>query len=59
MNNYVQCSIVYNSQDLEAAQVSISRWVEKKANVMGIDCGSRGGLGGGGKGGQIVITVIE
>ena len=44
---------------MEAAQVSISRWVDKKANDVGIDCGSRGGLGGGGKGGQIVITVIE
>ena len=28
MNLYVSCSIIYNSQDLEAAQVSISRWVD-------------------------------
>ena len=26
---YVHCSIVYNHQDIEAAQVSISRWVDK------------------------------
>ena len=26
---YVHCSIIYNCQDLEAAQVSISRWVDK------------------------------
>ena len=26
---YVHCSIVYNSQDLEAAWVSISRWIDK------------------------------
>ena len=30
---YVHCSIIYNSQDLEAAQVSISRWVDKKSVV--------------------------
>ena len=30
---FVHCSIIYNSQDLEAAQVSISRWVDKKAVV--------------------------
>ena len=30
---YVHCSTVYNSQALEAAQVSISRWVHKKAVV--------------------------
>ena len=30
---YVHSSIIYNSQDLEAAQVSISRWVDKKAVV--------------------------
>ena len=29
MHPYVQCSITYNSQDMEAAQVSISRWVDK------------------------------
>ena len=26
---YVHCSIIYNHQDMEAAQVSISRWVNK------------------------------
>ena len=26
---YVHCSIIYNCQDMEAAQVSISRWVNK------------------------------
>ena len=25
----VHCSIIYNHQDVEAAQVSISRWVDK------------------------------
>ena len=30
MHLYVHCSIIYNSQDLEAAQVSISKWVDKK-----------------------------
>ena len=30
---YVHCSIIYNSQDLEAAQVSINRWVDKTAMV--------------------------
>ena len=30
---YVQCSIIHNSQDLEATQVPISRWVDKKAVV--------------------------
>ena len=29
MHPYVHGSIIYNSQDMEAAQVSISRWVEK------------------------------
>ena len=29
----VHCSIIYNSQDLEAAQVTVSRWVDKKAVV--------------------------
>ena len=29
MHPYVHCSIIYNSQDLEAAQVSISRWMDK------------------------------
>ena len=26
---YIHCSIIYNCQDMEAAQVSILRWVEK------------------------------
>ena len=26
---HVHCSIIYNHQDMEAAQVSISRWVDK------------------------------
>ena len=26
---YVDCSIIYNGQDLEAAQVSITKWVDK------------------------------
>ena len=30
MHPCVHCSIIYNSQDLEAAQVSTSRWVDKK-----------------------------
>ena len=30
---YVYCSIIYNSQDLQTAQVSIIRWVNKKAVV--------------------------
>ena len=30
---YVHCSIIYNSQDMEAAQVPISIWVDKKAAV--------------------------
>ena len=30
---YVHCRILYNSQDLEAAQVPVSRWVGKKAVV--------------------------
>ena len=33
MHLYVHCNIIYNSQNLEAAQVSISRWVDKKAVV--------------------------
>ena len=27
--SYVHCSVIYTQQDLEAAQVSISRWVDK------------------------------
>ena len=30
---YVHCSVIYNSQDMEATQVPISRWVDKKAVV--------------------------
>ena len=30
---YVHCSIIYNHQDMEAAQVPISGWVDKKAVV--------------------------
>ena len=30
---YVHCSIIYNRQDMEAAQVSISGWVDK--TIMG------------------------
>ena len=33
MHPCVHCSIIYNSQDLEAAQMSISRWVDKNAMV--------------------------
>ena len=33
MYPYVHCSIIYNSQDLEAAQVPISRWMDKEAVV--------------------------
>ena len=33
MHPYVHCSVIYNSQDLKAAQVSISRWVGKKADI--------------------------
>ena len=43
MHHYVCCSAIYNRQDLEAAQVSISRWVDKTAMVhlhsgMILDC---------------------
>ena len=30
---YVYCSVIYNSQDVEAVQVPISRWVDKTAIV--------------------------
>ena len=33
MHLYIHCSIIYNSQDLEAAQVFISRWVDTKAVI--------------------------
>ena len=31
MHPYIHCSVIYNSQDLQAAQVSISRLVDKNA----------------------------
>ena len=31
MHLYVHCSVIYNSQDMETAQVPISRWVGKKS----------------------------
>ena len=31
MHPYVHCNVLHNSQDLEAAQVPIGRWVDKKA----------------------------
>ena len=33
MHPYVNCSVIYNSQDLEAVQVCISRRVDKIAVV--------------------------
>ena len=30
---YVHCRVIYNHQDLKAAQLSISRWVDKKTVV--------------------------
>ena len=30
---YVHCSIIYNSEDLEVAQVPSSRWVDERAVV--------------------------
>ena len=33
MQPYIYCSIIHNRQDLEAAQESISRWMDKKAMV--------------------------
>ena len=33
MHPYAHCNVIYNSQDLEAAQVSISRRVDIKAVV--------------------------
>lgn len=33
LHPYVYCSIIYNSQDIEAAQVSINRWMDKKVMV--------------------------
>ena len=30
MHPYVHYSVIYNSQDLEAAQVPLSRWVDKR-----------------------------
>ena len=31
MHPHVHCSVTYSSQDIEATQVPISRWVDKKA----------------------------
>ena len=33
MHSYAQCSVIYNSQDLEAAQVPTGKWVDTKAVV--------------------------
>ena len=33
MHPYVHCSVIYSSQDVEIAQVSISRWVDKTAMI--------------------------
>ena len=30
MHLYIHSTVIYNSQDLETAQVSINRWVDKK-----------------------------
>ena len=30
MHPYVYCSIIYNSQDMEATQVSTDRWIDKE-----------------------------
>ena len=30
MHPHVHCSIIYNNQDMEATQVSIYRWMDKK-----------------------------
>ena len=34
MHSCVHCSIIYNQQDLETAQVSISRWVDHKEKAV-------------------------
>ena len=36
MNLYGYCSIIYDCQDMEAAQVSIDRWMDKE-DVVNID----------------------
>ena len=33
MYPYVHCSIIYNSQDMEATQVPINRWIDKEESV--------------------------
>ena len=33
MHLYVHCSVIYNSQAMEAAQVPINRWVDKNVVV--------------------------
>ena len=30
MHHYVQCSIIYNSQDMDATYVPINRWKDKE-----------------------------
>ena len=33
MHPYVHCSIIYNSQDMDATEVSINRWLDKEEEV--------------------------
>ena len=35
---YVQCSIIYHSQDIEATQLSINRGMDKDVTDYTIDC---------------------
>ena len=30
---YVHCSVIYNSQDLEAAQMSVDEWIEQLSDI--------------------------
>ena len=39
MHPYVHCSVIYNSQDMEAAQVPINRWMDLKKAVVHIHNG--------------------
>ena len=48
---YVQCSVVYKSQELEAVQVLISRWVAKQSVV----CSHNGLLLGSKKEGNLTL----
>jgi len=34
MHRCVYCSIIYNSQTMETAQVSIDRWLDKEVHTM-------------------------